>query len=202
MVTYVGSLALSQMVGTLIPADTVDPIARWFDPSAAEPAMMRASFLYWIIVSVGLSATVYGSVGGFRAAIWNDVLQSVMLFGGTVMTLGYVIWTTGTGPVEWWNLAAENSAGHTKPILFSFDPTVSMTVVTAAMLNFFWVICAPCWPAGNPAPAWPCWPFICSILRTCRMEFLSLKMVRQLLNKAIKFCPTFLPTSCRLESVA
>ena len=42
MVTYVGSLALSQMVGTLIPADTVDPIARWFDPSAAEPAMMRA----------------------------------------------------------------------------------------------------------------------------------------------------------------
>ena len=141
MVTYVGSLALSQMVGTLIPADTVDPIARWFDPSAAEPAMMRASFLYWIIVSVGLSATVYGSVGGFRAAIWNDVLQSDMLFGGTVMTLGYVIWTTGTGPVEWWNLAAENSAGHTKPILFSFDPTVRMTVVTAAMLNFFWVIC-------------------------------------------------------------
>ena len=141
MVTYVGSLALTQMVGTLIPADTVDPIAKWLDPTATAPTMMRASFLYWIIVSVGLSATVYGSVGGFRAAIWNDVLQSVMLFGGTVVTLGYVVWTTGTGPVEWWNIAAENSSGHTKPILFSLDPTVRMTVFTAALLNFFWVIC-------------------------------------------------------------
>lgn len=141
MVTYVGSLALSQMVGTLIPSDTIDPIANWLDPTASEPTMMRASFLYWIIVSVGLSATVYGSIGGFRAAIWNDVLQSVMLFGGTVVTLGYVVWTTGTGPMEWWRTAAENSAGHTKAILFSLDPTVRMTVFTAALLNFFWVIC-------------------------------------------------------------
>ena len=141
MVTYVGSLALTQMVGTLIPADTIDPLAKWIDPTAAEPTMLRASFLYWIIVSVGLSATVYGSIGGFRAAIWNDVLQSVMLFGGTVVTLGYVVWTTGTGPVEWWKIAAENSSGHTKPILFSLDPTVRMTVFTAALLNFFWVIC-------------------------------------------------------------
>ncbi len=141
MVTYVGSLALTQMVGTLIPAGMIDPIANWLDPTAATPIMLRASFLYWIIVAVGLSATVYGSVGGFRAAIWNDVLQSLMLFGGTVVTLGYVVWTTGTGPMEWWRIAAENSSSHTKPILFSFDPTVRMTVFTAAMLNFFWTIC-------------------------------------------------------------
>jgi len=108
---------------------------------ATRTAPAPRNALYWIIVSVGLSATVYGSLGGFRAAIWNDVLQSVMLFGGTVVTLGYVVWTTGTGPVEWWNIAAENSAAHTKPILFSLDPTVRMTIFTAALLNFFWVIC-------------------------------------------------------------
>lgn len=141
MVTYVGSLALTQMVGTLIPVDLVDPVSQWLSPRAPVPTLLRASFLYWIIISVGLSATVYGSLGGFRAAIWNDVLQSLMLFGGTVVTLGYVVWTTGTGPVEWWRIASENSSGHTKPIWFSFDPTVRMTVVTAAMLSFFWTVC-------------------------------------------------------------
>ena len=140
MVTYVGSLALTQMVGTLIPIETQDPIIQWFSSDGtAHP--LRESFLYWIIVAVGLSATVYGSVGGFRAAIWNDVLQSLMLFSGTILTLGYVVWTTGTGPSEWWRLAAENSAGHTKLVVFSMDPTVRMTVMTAALLNFFWVIC-------------------------------------------------------------
>jgi SSS family solute:Na+ symporter len=141
MVTYVGSLALTQMVGTLVPAEAVDPIAEWIHPAAAEPTLMRASLLYWIIISIGVLAAFYGSLGGFRAAIWNDVLQSLMLFGGTVMTLGYVVWTTGTGPFDWWKIAAENSTGHTRPILFSLDPTVRMTVVTAAMLHFFWAIC-------------------------------------------------------------
>lgn len=141
MVTYVGSLALTQMIGTLVPAGMTDPLATWLDPSGTAPTLLRASLLYWIIVAVGLTATVYGSIGGFRAAIWNDVLQSLMLFGGTVVTLGYVVWTTGTGPLDWWRIASENSSGHTKPILFSFDPTVRMTVFTAAMLNFFWVIC-------------------------------------------------------------
>ena len=78
---------------------------------APVPTLLRASFLYWIIISVGLSATVYGSMRGFRAAIWNHVLQSLMLFGGTVVTLGYVVWTTGTGPVEWWRIASENFLG-------------------------------------------------------------------------------------------
>ena len=73
MVTYVGSLALSQMVGTLIPSDAIDPIAKWLDPTASEPTMMRASFLYWIIVSVGLSATVYGSI---KEPKWRVVLSS------------------------------------------------------------------------------------------------------------------------------
>lgn len=141
MVTYVGSLALSQMVGTLIPEDATDPVAAWLNSGSDSPALLRSTLIYWLVVSVGLAATVYGSAGGFRAAIWNDVLQSLMLFGGTLVTLGYVVWTTGTGPFDWWKIAAENSAGHTRPILFSLDPTVRMTVFTAALLSFFWIIC-------------------------------------------------------------
>ncbi|MFO1020027.1 MAG: sodium/solute symporter [Planctomycetales bacterium] len=123
MVMYVGSLALTQMTGSLVPAE------------------MRDSLLYWIIVGVGLSATVYSTFGGFRAAIWNDVLQSLMLLGGTLVTLLYVYWTTGTGPAEWWTITSAHSAKHTAPIIFSWDPTVRMTIVTAGMLSFFWTIC-------------------------------------------------------------
>lgn len=139
MVMYVGALALTQMVGTLVPSGFTDPVAGWLKPGTT--VLLRESLLYWVIVGVGLMATVYSSVGGFRAAIWNDVLQSVMLFGGAAVTLTYVMWTTGTGPSDWWRIASENSAGHAKPIVFSWDPTVRMTMVTAAVLNFFWTIC-------------------------------------------------------------
>lgn len=139
MVMYVGSLALTQMVGTLIPSGLQDPVASWLKPG--ETILLRESLLYWVIVGVGLMATVYSSIGGFRAAIWNDVLQSVMLFGGAAITLLYIMWTTSTGPGDWWRIAAQNSSGHAKPIVFSFDPTVRMTMVTAALLNFFWTIC-------------------------------------------------------------
>jgi SSS family solute:Na+ symporter len=141
MVMYVGSLALTQMVGSLVPADVVDPLMSRLKGADAAPLMLRSTLLYWTIVTVGLFATVYSSVGGFRAAIWNDVLQSLMLFGGTIVTLGYVFWTTGTGPSDWWRIASENSAGHTKLVIFSLDPTVRMTLVTAMMLSFSWTIC-------------------------------------------------------------
>jgi SSS family solute:Na+ symporter len=49
--------------------------------------------------------------------------------------------TTGTGPRDWWQIASQHASAHTAPIIFSFDPTVRMTVVTACMLSFFWTIC-------------------------------------------------------------
>ena len=141
MVMYVGALALTQMTQSLVPATMIDQTAAWINWPDSSPPLLRASLLYWIILSVGLLATLYASLGGFRAAVWNDVLQSLMLFGGTVVTLGYVVVTTRTGPLDWWRIASEHSSGHTKPILFSFDPTIRMTVITAGMLSFFWTIC-------------------------------------------------------------
>ncbi|HLJ11686.1 MAG TPA: hypothetical protein VKU82_10870 [Planctomycetaceae bacterium] len=141
MVMYVGSLAMTQMTASLVPAGRVDPLAGRLWPGAEELPLLRDTLLYWVIAAVGLAATVYTCVGGFRAAIWNDVLQSLMLLGGTVVTLGYVMWTTGTGPLDWWQIASQHTAGHTRPQLFSFDPTVRMTVFTAAVLSFFWTIC-------------------------------------------------------------
>ncbi|MEX2287607.1 MAG: hypothetical protein WD648_10995 [Planctomycetaceae bacterium] len=141
MVMYVGSLALTQMTESLVPVDQIDPLASWLTSDAGDSVALRSTLLYWVIGAVGVMATIYTCAGGFRAAIWNDVLQALMLLGGTVVTLGYVMWTTGTGPVDWWEIASRHSAGHTHPKWFSFDVTERMTVFTAACLSFFWTIC-------------------------------------------------------------
>src|SRR5262249_23851857 len=57
--------------------------------------------IYAIVICVGVAATVYTSIGGLAAIIWTDVLQFLMLIGGTFITIGYVVVVTGTGPTEW-----------------------------------------------------------------------------------------------------
>jgi SSS family transporter len=114
VVIYTAGLALSQMTGL--------PLLR-------------------ITGAIGVAATVYACLGGMRAIIWTDVVQSILLFGGLLITVGYVMVTTGTGPSHWWVTVSANMPSHTRPPLFSFDPTVRMTVVTAVIHTFFWTIC-------------------------------------------------------------
>ena len=130
MVVYTASMAMVAMAGKHIDwllatvglADAVQP-------------------LYAVISVVGVAATVYTCLGGMRAVIWTDVLQAFMLFGGVFLILFYVMWATGTGPVEWWNRAREASDTHVTPIWFSFDPTVRVTLFTSMLQIFFWTIC-------------------------------------------------------------
>lgn len=114
LVIYVASLALAQMTGL--------PLQR-------------------IVVAVGVAATVYTCLGGIAAIIWTDVLQAAMLFGGALVTVVYVMWATGSGPVQWWTTVTAHAARHTSPPLFSLDPTVRVTVFTAMLHSFFWTVC-------------------------------------------------------------
>ncbi|HEX3655098.1 MAG TPA: hypothetical protein VHV55_04800 [Pirellulales bacterium] len=129
VVVYTASLALVEM--------THGPLVALLDKTmlaGCEP-------LYCVIVAVGLASTVYACMGGMRAVIWTDVLQSFMLFGGAGLIVGYVMWTTGAGPSQWWDRASQFSSGHTSPPWFSFDPTVRITVFTSIIMSFTWNIC-------------------------------------------------------------
>ena len=144
LVMYTASLALAEMMRSVLPADAVDPLAAWLSDGAGSevaPPLWRETFLFWVIGVVGLAATVYTALGGIRAVIWTDVLQFLMLFGGTWFILGYVLWTTGTGPTHWWATVTANTPKHTNPQLFSFDVTTRVTVFTAIVSMFFWTIC-------------------------------------------------------------
>lgn len=114
MVMYAGSLALSSMSG-------------WD--------------LKTVIIAMGLAAAIYSFFGGLESVIWTDVLQAIMLFGGALMIVVHVWWTTDQGPLGWWATATSVDTQHTQPILFSWDPRVPRTIVTIVLNGFFWQIC-------------------------------------------------------------
>jgi SSS family solute:Na+ symporter len=100
--------------------------------------------LYTVIILLGIAATLYTCFGGLKAVVQTDVLQALMLFGGAAIIVGYVWFATGQGPAAWWVEVGRHSAGHTRPLLFSFDPTVRMTIGTALLNGFFWQVCTHC----------------------------------------------------------
>jgi SSS family solute:Na+ symporter len=107
-------------------------------------AKMAGWDLYRVILVLGVTATLYAGFGGLKAVVWTDVLQALMLFGGAAAIVLYVWYYTGQGPSAWWAAAGRQSAEHTSPPFFSFDPTVRMTVVTALLSGFMWQICTHC----------------------------------------------------------
>lgn len=107
-------------------------------------AKMAGWPLYWVIVVLGVSATLYTCFGGMKAVVWTDVLQAIMLFGGAAVIVAQVWLRTRSGPATWWAEAERQFAGHTRPELFSLDPTVRITLGTALINGFFWQICTHC----------------------------------------------------------
>ncbi|MEO5961082.1 MAG: hypothetical protein ABIZ49_01135, partial [Opitutaceae bacterium] len=86
----------------------------------------------YITMAAGLIAVVYTSMGGLRAVITVDVLQFTVLLIGVIATLAVVtarFGGFGWMPTEW------NPQWSAQPF-FSIDPTVRVTVVTAAILAF------------------------------------------------------------------
>jgi solute:Na+ symporter, SSS family len=91
------------------------------------------------ILLVGAATTVYATVGGFRTVVYSDNIQLLILLGGALAIPLVVFSSLHTGPTAWW--AAMSQAGHPSVQLFSFDPTVRLTVLGAIIARFFWTIC-------------------------------------------------------------
>ena len=99
----------------------------------------------WLLVvlfSVGIFATLYTMLGGIKAVVWTDVVQFVALVGGVVLTLFFVAWKTGTGPVDWWETTTSLKAGgHEFPPLASWDITTRNTILFTVLSALFWYVC-------------------------------------------------------------
>ena len=110
--------------------------------SASQIFRTQISLDQWtltVLLAVGLLATVYTMLGGIKAVIWTDVVQFSALFGGVVLTLIFIAWKTGTGPVDWWNTTT--AGGHELPPLASWDITERNTILFAVLAAVFWYGC-------------------------------------------------------------
>lgn len=90
-----------------------------------------------IAVVTGFVAVVYTSLGGLRAVVITDFIQTVLLFGGALLVLATISWDLGGFgwvPTEW------NPAWDTQPF-FSFDPSTRVTVVGILLNYFVWFTC-------------------------------------------------------------
>lgn len=93
--------------------------------------------LPWVVLTLGAITVVYSSMGGLRAVVLTDVIQSFILFLGALLCVGIItVKMGGFGwfPTEW----SEN--WDTQP-WFSFDPTVRVTVFGSIVATTVWWVC-------------------------------------------------------------
>lgn len=90
-----------------------------------------------IALVTGLVAVIYTSLGGLRAVVITDFLQTVLLFGGAWLVLATITWNLGGLswiPTEW------NANWDIQPI-FSTDPSTRVTLVGTLLGYFVWYTC-------------------------------------------------------------
>jgi len=90
-----------------------------------------------IAIVTGFVAVIYTSLGGLRAVIITDFIQTVLLFGGAVLCVGVITYDLGGFgwfPAEW------NPTWDTQPF-FSTDPSTRVTVVGTLVSVLIWYVC-------------------------------------------------------------
>lgn len=95
-----------------------------------------------IVLVTGFVAVLYTSLGGLRAVVITDLIQTVLLFGGALTVIAMITWDQGGlgwFPRQW------QAHWDTQPI-FSFDPGTRLTVLgTLISITTFYV----CTAAGD-----------------------------------------------------
>ena len=92
----------------------------------------------WIACVTAIFAVTYTSVGGLRAVVFTDLMQSLLLYGGALLIIGTVTWKLGGFgwfPTEW-----QSEVWDKQPV-FSLDPSTRVTVVGSMVWVFLFMVC-------------------------------------------------------------
>lgn len=94
------------------------------------------SFIPLIVLVTGLVSITYTSLGGLRAVVITDLVQTILLFGGALLVIVTLSWKMGGFgwfPTEW------NPNWDTQPF-YSFDPQVRVTFVGTILSVVIWYV--------------------------------------------------------------
>lgn len=86
---------------------------------------------------IGLLTVAYTSMGGLRAVVLSDVIQSFILLGGAFLAIVLISIEMG-GVGAWWPRTWSPNWDH-QPV-FSLDPTVRVTVIGSILFMTVWWI--------------------------------------------------------------
>ena len=89
-----------------------------------------------IVLVTGAVAITYTTMGGLRAVVITDLMQTLLLYGGAVIVL--VMVTVDYGGLGWFPTEWQPNWDH-QPI-FSFDPTTRVTVVGSILSALIWYV--------------------------------------------------------------
>jgi len=90
----------------------------------------------WICAVLGVITVVYSSLGGLRAVVLTDVIQTGILLGGAILALTIISLRLG-GVTAWW--PTEWDPAWTPFRIF--DPSSPRTLVMAILATGIWYVC-------------------------------------------------------------
>lgn len=90
-----------------------------------------------IVIATGSVAVIYTSLGGLRAVVVTDLIQTILLFGGALLVIAMV--TMDFGGFGWFPTQWHENWDH-QPIL-SLDPSTRVTAVGTILSVFVWYVC-------------------------------------------------------------
>lgn len=91
----------------------------------------------WIVLVTGVFAVAYTSLGGLRAVVITDLMQTVLLYGGALLIIGTVTWKMGG--LAWFPTEWQSGVWDSQPV-FSLDPSTRITVVGSILSVFLWTV--------------------------------------------------------------
>ncbi len=95
------------------------------------------SWYPWVCIILVSVTLAYTSMGGLRAVVFTDVVQTFILVGGALLTLGTITVIMG-GVGGWWPTTWPESWQEPK---FGFETDARVTVGFAFLATFVWHIC-------------------------------------------------------------
>ncbi len=91
----------------------------------------------WIVLATGAFAITYTSLGGLRAVVITDLMQTVLLYGGALLVLGTITWNMGG--FGWFPTQWQSDVWDSQQI-FSLDPATRVTVFGSMLSVFLWTV--------------------------------------------------------------
>ena len=93
-------------------------------------------FVPLIVLAAGIISLIYASLGGLRAVVITDLMQTILLYGGAVLVI--VVVTVEMGGFGWFPTEWQDH-WDTQPV-FSLDPRVRVTWIGTILSMFVWSV--------------------------------------------------------------